>query len=73
MAQEPSLVRKKTHAQRDTCLAYTSCNGAVSIPAVRRPEIHNPTVVHLSQLLLHFCYHPCSAFIWLFLNLPVRK
>ena len=43
------------------------------IPAARSPAIHNPTVVHLSLLLLHFCHHPSSAFVGLFLNLPVRK
>ena len=42
------------------------------ILAARRPAIRNPTVEHLSLLLLHFCHHPSSTF-WLFLNLPVRK
>ena len=34
------------------------------IPAALSPEIRNPTVVHFSMWLLHFCHHPSSAFRW---------
>ena len=30
--------------------------------AAQRPVIHNPTVAHFSQQLLHFCHHPSSGF-----------
>ena len=35
---------------------------SLKILAARRPAIHNPTVVHLSQKPLHFCHHPSTAF-----------
>ena len=56
--------------QRSSCEPYSSnwsqnlCPSVKSakIPAARRPATCNPTVVHISLLLLHFCHHRSSAF-----------
>ena len=58
---------------------------SLTIPVARHPATHNPTVVHLSLLLLHLC-HPSSALclvvpqpssaemstLWLSIGLPRR-
>ena len=56
--------------QRSSCESYSKWSQKLLCPfekslqilAAQCPAIRNPTVVHLSQLPLHFCHHPSSAF-----------
>ena len=69
------FIHRWTFVFSNVCMTYRSSSVVELIPklwcpsvhslqtvAARRPAMHNPTVAHFSQQLLHFCHHPSSAF-----------
>ena len=69
------FIQRWTFVFSNVCMTYRSSCVVELIPklwcpsvhslqtvAARRPAMHNPTVAHFSQQLLHFCHHPSSAF-----------